>query len=81
MNNVKSFTDLEVYKECRKLRIAISALTKSHFPPEEKYKLTDQILRSSRSVTKLYCRRIWTILLQRKYPILPYFKRLTYGDT
>ena len=51
MNNVKSFTDLEVYKECRKLRIAISALTKSHFPPEEKYKLTDQILRSSRSVT------------------------------
>ena len=48
---VKSFTDLEVYKECRKMRIQISALTKTYFPPEEKTKLTDQILRSSRSVT------------------------------
>ena len=49
--SIKSFTDLEVYKECRKMRIQISALTKKYFPPEEKYKLTDQIIRSSRGVT------------------------------
>jgi four helix bundle protein len=48
---ITSFTDLEVYKACRNLRRKISALVKTHFPPEEKYKLTDQILRSSRSIT------------------------------
>ncbi len=47
----KLFTDLEVYKECRKLRIAVAKLTQIHFPIEEKNKLTDQILRSSRGVT------------------------------
>jgi four helix bundle protein len=47
----KTFTDLEVYKECRNLRIRISLLVKESFPPEEKFKLTDQILRSSRGVT------------------------------
>lgn len=43
-----SFIDLEVWKECRKLRQMISALI-TKFPPEEKYRLTDQILRSSKS--------------------------------
>jgi four helix bundle protein len=47
----QSFTDLEVYKECRQLRISISSLTKNEFPIDEKYKLTDQIIRSSRSIT------------------------------
>jgi four helix bundle protein len=46
-----NFTDLEVYKECCKLRISISSLAKNAFPLEEKYKLTDQIIRSSRSIT------------------------------
>ncbi len=46
-----SFTDLDVYKECRQLRKSIAELTKANFPPEEKYKLTDQITRSSRSIT------------------------------
>ena len=46
-----SFTDLEVYKECRILRKNISALVKSHFPDEEKFKLTDQIIRCSRRIT------------------------------
>ncbi len=46
-----SFTDLDVYKECRILRKNVSSLVKTHFPSEEKFKLTDQILRSSRSVT------------------------------
>ncbi|MES2795850.1 MAG: four helix bundle protein [Bacteroidota bacterium] len=48
---IKNFTDLEIYKECRQLRINISNLVKTKFPIEEKYKLTDQILRSSRSIT------------------------------
>lgn len=47
----QSFTELDVYKECRQLRKSISELTKSHFPAEEKFKLTDQIIRSSRRVT------------------------------
>jgi four helix bundle protein len=46
----QDFTDLEVYKECRKLRMSISSLCKT-FPNDEKYKLADQILRSSRSIT------------------------------
>lgn len=45
-----SFEDLEVSKECRKFRKSISILAKT-FPIEEKYRLIDQIIRSSRSVT------------------------------
>jgi four helix bundle protein len=40
--------DLEIWKHTRELRKSISILTKS-FPTEEKYRLTDQIIRSSRS--------------------------------
>ena len=43
-----SFEDLEVWKECRNLRKMISALVKT-FPESEKYRLTDQILRASKS--------------------------------
>lgn len=44
-----SFTELEVWKQARKIRNWISDLTKS-FPVEEKHRLTDQIIRSSRSI-------------------------------
>jgi four helix bundle protein len=44
------FRELEVWKEARKFRISISTLTKK-FPDYEKYKLTDQLLRASRSIT------------------------------
>jgi len=44
-----SFTDLDVWKQSRKIRNGISELTKK-FPVEEKYRLTDQIIRSSRSI-------------------------------
>jgi four helix bundle protein len=44
-----SFTELEVWKQSRKIRKLISDLTK-RFPTEEKYRLTDQIIRSSRSI-------------------------------
>ncbi|SEP08376.1 four helix bundle protein [Mucilaginibacter gossypiicola] len=44
-----SFTDLETWKQARKIRNTISGLVKE-FPVEEKYRLTDQIVRSSRSI-------------------------------
>lgn len=49
MEYVKSYRDLEVYKLSREVGKEIFILTKK-FPPEEKYSLTDQIRRSSRSV-------------------------------
>ena len=47
---MKSFKDLEAWKKGRVLRGDISALTKT-FPVEEKFKLVDQLIRASRSVT------------------------------
>jgi four helix bundle protein len=44
-----SFRDLIVYKKAFELAMEIFLLTKS-FPPEEKFSLTDQVRRSSRSV-------------------------------
>ncbi len=44
-----SFTDLEVWKKSRILRNKVTELVKA-FPQEEKYRLTDQIIRSSRSI-------------------------------
>jgi len=49
MTYVKSFRDLEVYKLAREVSREIYFLSKT-FPAEEKYSLTDQIRRSSRSV-------------------------------
>ena len=46
----QSFTELEVWKKARELKNEINKLTYS-FPPEEKFKLTDQLIRASRSVT------------------------------
>ncbi|MCY7293042.1 MAG: four helix bundle protein [Ferruginibacter sp.] len=45
----QSFTDLDVWKCARKLKIRIWKLVK-FFPLEEKYRLTDQLIRSSRSI-------------------------------
>ncbi|HLP11760.1 MAG TPA: four helix bundle protein [Flavobacteriales bacterium] len=47
---MKSFEELECWKAARELRKEVSKLTKT-FPEEEKYKLKDQMLRCSRSVT------------------------------
>lgn len=43
------FEELDVWKECRRFRISISKIVK-RFPLEEKYRLIDQIIRSSRSI-------------------------------
>jgi four helix bundle protein len=44
-----SFTELETWKQARKTRVMISELAKN-FPAEEKFRLTDQIIRCSRSI-------------------------------
>jgi four helix bundle protein len=49
MGYVKSFKELEVYKLAREVSKEIFIMSKE-FPKEEKYSLTDQIRRSSRSV-------------------------------
>lgn len=45
----QGFEDLEVWKKARELKIEISQLVKT-FPPEEKFRLTDQLIRSTRSI-------------------------------
>ena len=45
----QSFEELDVWKKARLLKNEIFALVKT-FPTEEKYRLTDQVIRSSRSV-------------------------------
>jgi four helix bundle protein len=50
MSQVNSFRDLIVYQKAYKLAMEVFEISKS-FPKEEKYSLTDQIRRSSRSVT------------------------------
>jgi four helix bundle protein len=50
MGQVNSFRDLIVYQKAYKLAMEIFEISKS-FPKEEKYSLTDQMRRSSRSVT------------------------------
>lgn len=49
MKKVYSFRDLEVYKLAFETAMKIFEISKQ-FPNEEKYSLTDQIRRSSRSV-------------------------------
>ena len=50
MAQINSFRDLIVYQKAYKLGMEIFEMTKS-YPKEEKYSLTDQIRRSSRSIT------------------------------
>ena len=47
---IKTVSDLEVFKLSYQLGMDIFNLTRS-FPKEEKYSLTDQLIRSSRSVS------------------------------
>jgi four helix bundle protein len=49
MSQINSFRDLILFQKAYELSMEIFNLTKS-FPKEEKYSLTDQIRRSSRSV-------------------------------
>jgi four helix bundle protein len=44
-----SFTELETWKQARKIRIIASKLART-FPQEEKFRLSDQLVRCSRSI-------------------------------
>jgi len=50
MSQIRSYKELIVYQKAYKLAMEIFELS-SEFPKEERYSLTDQIRRSSRSVT------------------------------
>ncbi|WP_163712852.1 four helix bundle protein [Mangrovibacterium lignilyticum] len=63
MDKIKSHKDLNVYQEGFKAAIRIHEISKS-FPAEEKYSLTDQIRRSSRSV----CANLAELWRKRRYP-------------
>jgi four helix bundle protein len=67
-------TDLDVYNLSFESQQCVFELTKK-FPPEEKYSLTDQIRRSSRSVGANIC-EAW-----RKRPYVAHFRsKLTDAD-
>jgi len=50
MENFKTFEDLECWKEARKLSIHVKINILSKFPENEKFDLTLQLSRSSRSI-------------------------------
>mgnify|MGYP000182063742 CR=1 FL=1 len=60
---IRSHRELDTYQMAFKLAMEIYELTKS-FPAEEKYSLTDQLRRSSRSV----CANLAEAFRKRKYP-------------
>ena len=63
VSNIRDFRELEVYKLAMELAMRLFDLTKD-FPKEERYSLTDQIRRSSRSV----CANIAEAWRKRRYP-------------
>jgi len=60
---IRTHNDLDVYKLAFELAMEIFEISKN-FPVEEKYSLTDQIRRSSRSV----CSNLAEAFRKRKYP-------------
>jgi four helix bundle protein len=62
MENIRSYKELRVYQAAMEAAMRIFELTKS-FPVEEKYSLTDQIRRASRSV----CANIGEAWRKRRY--------------
>jgi four helix bundle protein len=51
MENLKSFEDLKCWQACRNLRVFVKQEIVTQLPTEEKFRLIDQIIRSSRSST------------------------------
>jgi len=60
---IRSHRELDTYRKAFEIAMSIFQLTKS-FPNEEKYSLTDQVRRSSRSV----CANLAEAFRKRKYP-------------
>jgi four helix bundle protein len=63
MQNIRSYKELRVYQTAMDAAMKIFELSK-RFPAEEKYSLTDQMRRSSRSV----CTNIGEAWRKRRYP-------------
>jgi len=63
MDKIRTHKDLQVYKLAFQAAVEIYHVSKS-FPPEERYSLTDQIRRSSRSV----CANTAEAFRKRRYP-------------
>ena len=62
MTNIRSYRDLDVYKNAIEAAMIIFQITKS-FPSEEKYSMVDQMRRASRSV----CANIGEAWRRRRY--------------
>lgn len=75
MPQVRSFRDLKVYQTAFESAMEIFEVSK-RFPPEERYALTDQIRRSSRSVTACIA-EAWR---RRRYPA-SFVNKLSEADT
>ncbi len=71
---MSSFKDLIVYKKAFSLSMAVFEVSKG-FPKEERYSLTDQVRRSSRSV----CANIGEAYRKRRYPA-HFISKLTDSD-
>lgn len=69
------YKDLIVYQKAYKVAMDIFEMTKK-FPPEEKFSLTDQVRRSSRSV----CTNLVEAYRRRKYKA-HFVSKLTDSDT
>ena len=63
MSTIRHFRELEVYQRALKATLRISELSKE-FPTDERFSLTDQIRRSSRSV----CADLAEAWRKRRYP-------------
>jgi len=63
MGNIRTHKELQVYQSAFQAAVLIYQITMS-FPTEEKYSLTDQIRRSSRSV----CANLGEAFRKRRYP-------------
>ena len=63
MASIRSFKDLIVWQKAMDLAMEVFSITKG-FPPQEKYSLTDQVRRSSRSVPANISEAWW----KRRYP-------------
>ncbi len=72
---VRSYKELRVYKHAMDIAMGIFELSKN-FPKEEKYSLTDQIRRSSRSV----CANIAEAWRKRRYKAA-FLSRLSDAET
>ena len=62
-NNIRHFRELDVYKMALEAAMEIFELTR-RFPVEERYSMTDQVRKSSRSV----CANIAEAWRKRRYP-------------